>query len=809
MPNYDALRIPSRVDTRTPLSSHMNTVHSVSGFSHASSALALDEVLGLVGAECVNASARESLMKREPSTDVAWIRERLAEVEEYRELRETAGDIAIPETGYRPHVVRIATGERGDAVVLRRIADGEHAVAELRRGAGERRDTSPLLFAIASAARPDDAFVRDAHRALDTDGNVRDEASPALKAIRRDIASARTNLRERAEKLVNDIGADSHATVVSGRHVLVVPRARVRRGTGLVHGASQSGGSLYVEPLALLDLNNELETRLADEHEEIDRILRALSDHVRTNAGAILANVDVIDRLDAIRSVARFADGFGCITPDISAGRIHLVRARHPLLLLAMGRAGKHDQQVPLDLTLDTRRRLMIITGPNAGGKTVALKTVGLLALMLQCGIPVPCAHGTEMPVFERVCADIGDEQSLESSLSTFTSHLAHLDEMTRRADENTLCLIDEIGDGTDPDEGAAIAIATLERLLQSRAAVVATTHYGRIKTFALETEGVANASMAFEDETLRPLYRLREGIAGRSRGIDTARRVGFGAGIVDRAETILGGEAFRLEAALARLEVAHAEWERERTRLEAVRRELEHTLASSREKEQNYTLTKKEATRRAAREAEDLLAKARREAEDAVRLIREGAAKKENIREGRQRLERALEEVRAHLTPETAFAPLEVVAQGDRVSLSPTGRPWGIVVEIAKKDAMVDMGGKRIRVKVNKLYPAAATGPDEGRVVAHAPRVEYEPVGEMSIMVRGMDRESALEEVSRFIDRAVLTGLHEVQIIHGFGEQILARAIRDALARDPRVRAYRPGDPMEGGLGVTFATLR
>lgn len=776
-------------------------------FSHAARALALREVLELVAVECVNLAARESVTSRQPTADVAWIRERLAEVDEYRALREASGDIAIPETGYRAQVVRIVQGERGDGLTLRRIADGEHAVGELKRGVFERRESSPLLFAIAAGSQPDDALVRAAYRALDADGAVRDDATPELKSIRRDIASAKNRLRERADKLVNDIGADAHATVVSGRHVLVVPRAHVKRGTGLVHGASQSGGSLYVEPLALLDLNNELETRLADEQEEIDRILRKLSEHVRESAPGILANADVIDRLDVIRAVARFAGSFDCITPDIVESGIHLVRARHPLLLVAMSRAGIHDV-IPLDLTLDPTQRLMIITGPNAGGKTVALKTVGLLSLMLQCGLPVPVVHGTEMPVFERIYADIGDEQSLESSLSTFTSHLAHLGEMTKNADARTLCLVDEIGDGTDPDEGAAIAIATLEALLRSGAAVIATTHYGRIKTFALETDGVANASMAFEDETSRPLYRLLEGIAGRSRGIETARRVGFGAEIVDRAEALLGAEAFRLEAALARLEAAHAEWERERARLEENRRELEKSLASSKEKEQAFTLTKKEATRKATREAEELLAQTRREIEETVRLIRTGGAKSENIREARKRMERAAEEVRKQASPEVAFAPLANVKKGDRVSLSPTGTPSGIVVEVDRKDAIVDIGGKRIRAKLSKLYPAAGD-PGPGKTHVAPTHVEYEPLGDMSIMVRGMDRENALDEVSRFIDRAVLTGFSEVKIIHGFGEQILARAIKEALSRDPRVRSYRNAEPHEGGLGVTFATLR
>src|SRR5688572_582837 len=489
----------------------MTTMIAKSGYDHAVRALALDQVLALVAHECVNVAARKSVAALRPSADVEWIQERLAEIDEYRALREDSGDIHIPETGYREQVARIGQGERGDAVTLRRIADGENAVRDLRKGVIDRRDRSPLLSTIAAGAEPNETYIRDAYKALDAEGQVRDEASPELKRIRRDIAAAKSGLRDRAEKLVSDMGADAHATMVGGRHVLVVPRAKVKKGSGLVHGASQTGGSLYVEPLQMLDLNNELETRLADEQEEIDRILRALSDQVRDGAPGILANADVIDRLDAIRATARFADRFGGITPDIVKDRLHLVRARHPLLLMAMERSGKGDSQVPLDLTLDPKQRLMIITGPNAGGKTVALKTVGLLTLMLQCGIPIPCVHGSELPVFERVFADIGDEQSLESSLSTFTSHLAHLDEMTRQADQHTLCLIDEIGDGTDPDEGAAIAIATLEKLLSSGAAVIATTHYGRIKTFALETDGVANASMAFEDETSRPLYRLLE----------------------------------------------------------------------------------------------------------------------------------------------------------------------------------------------------------------------------------------------------------------------------------------------------------
>ena len=777
-------------------------------FEHAASVLSLGDVLDLVAAQCVNDSARRAVSASVPTSDLAVIQQSLDEIAEYAALREQSGGVAIPDTSYRDDVEAIADGARGSGEALRRIADGERAIASLRKDVAANAEAFPRLAAIAVSATPHHELVAEADRALEADGSVKDDATPELKSIRRAIRSLRSTLRDRVEKLVGELGADSHATVAGSRHVLVVPRTKVRKGSGFVHGASGSGGSLYIEPLAILDLNNDLETRTADEAEEVARILDALSKRVRQDAPAILANADVVDRVDAIRARAAFAEQFGCIAPEISSsGRLRLVRARHPLLALALERAGRLDQQVPLDLLLETSDRLLIITGPNAGGKTVALKTAGLLSLMLQCGLRVPCAHGSEMPIFERVFADIGDEQSLESSLSTFTSHLRHLDEMTRYANRHSLCLIDEIGDGTDPDEGAAIAVAALERLLASGAAVIATTHYGRINTFALETRGVAKASMAFADETSRPLYRLLQGVAGRSRGIETARRTGFDSEVVARAESILGGEAFRLESALARLEKSHLALVAEREALEAARLKLAEATRASEEKERAYTLTKKEATKRAVRGAEEMLSDARREVESVVREIRTRGAEKTVIRDSRQRLDKMTEDVRRKAEAlEPKLVPLASVAAGDRVALNPSGKPWGTVTEVDRKDVTVELGGKKIRTRIGRLYPAAVEGE---KTPASVVGVQFEPVSETEIMVRGMDRESALDEVSRFIDRAVLTGLTEVKIIHGLGTGVLAKAVREALTRDPRVSSHRYGDPMEGGTGVTIARLK
>lgn len=785
------------------------TRHSTTGsFDHAARVLSLDAVLELLAAHCVNEGARRAAAALAPTSDASVIQTSLEEIAEYARLREESGDVAVPDTSYRSDVEAIAAGARGSGESLRRIAEGERATASLKRGIAADAEAFPRLAAIAVSATPDHELIAEADRALEPDGSVKDDATPELRALRRAIRATRATLRERVEKLVGELGADAHATVSGSRHVLVVPRAKVKRGSGLVHGASHTGGSLYVEPLAVLELNNELETHLADEAEEIDRILEALSARVRAAAPAILANADVVERVDLVRAKEAFGERFGAIAPEISeTGRLRLVRARHPLLSLALERAGRFDQQVPLDLVLDPNERLMIITGPNAGGKTVALKTVGVVVLMLQCGLRVPCAHGSELPVFEQVFADIGDEQSLESSLSTFTSHLKHLDEMVQRANARSLCVIDEIGDGTDPDEGAAIAIAALERVLASGAAVIATTHFGRIKTFALETRGVANASMAFEDSTSRPLYRLLQGLAGRSRGLDTARRTGFDPGVVARAEAILGGDAFRLESALARLESSHTALEKERGVLAEARVRLEEAARNYEEKERAYALTKKEASKRAMREAEEMLTQARREIEGLVRDIRTRSADKDVIRESRKRVDAMLSDVRGQaqaLDPKSS--PLAKVAVGDRVSLSPTGRPSGVVVEVDRKDVTVDMGGKKIRARIGKLY---APMKDDAPAVRSVVGVEFEPVGETEVSVRGMDRESAIDAVSRFIDRAVLTGLSEVKIVHGLGTGVLGKAVRESLSRDPRVSSVRVGDPMEGGTGVTFARLR
>jgi DNA mismatch repair protein MutS2 len=777
---------------------------SPDAYAHAAATLEFGTVLDLIASLCANDAARARVRALAPTSDRAAIEASLGEIEAYRAMSDEHGDVPVGETSCRGDLERV--GDRRESVApadLLAIAAAERAAGELAR-ALERAEAPEPLSSIAAGIHHHGDVVDAVERAIDVDGSIKDTASPALRAIRRDVHDLRASLRSLSEKLVGDYGGESMGTMLGERYVVLVPRAKIRRKTGLVHSTSHTGGSLYFEPFNLVDRNNDLEARLADERAEEARILDDLRDRLAACADDLLANLDIVDRFDAIRARARFCAQFHCTTPEVSAtGRLRLRDARHPVLVRLLGDQG--GEQVPLGLTLEPDHRLMVITGPNAGGKTVALKTVGVCALLFQCGIQVPCASGSELPVFHRMLVDIGDEQSMESSLSTFTSHLRHLDEMIRRADADTLCLVDEIGDGTDPDEGAALAIATLERLLDSGAAVIATTHYGRIKTFALEAEGVTNASMAFEDGAARPLYRLLQGVAGRSRGLETAERSGFDPEVATRARSYVGRDAFQLDAVLSKLETTLRGLEEERETVKARFAELERLIAEYKRKASEYDLTRKEAMRKASREAAELLEETRREAEAVVREIRETQAERRAIREGRRRLDEMAGKTRGAMRaarPEPG--PLESVAVGDRVAVSKSGSPVGEVVEVKKGTATVEIAGKRIRLRIDSLFRPSADTPGAGVSYDY----DVEPLGSTELDVRGHDREEAIEAVTRFIDQAVYTGVREVKIIHGVGTGVLARAVAELLRTDHRVESTRPGEQVEGGMGVTIVSL-
>jgi len=646
-------------------------------------------------------------------------------------------------------------------------------------------------------------------RCLDVEGNLLDGASPLLGRLRAQVRSTRQQVRDTLDGLIRGKlggpGEDPRPRLRDGR--LVLPVRREQRSTlpGIVHDESGTGRTLFVEPLETVELNNRVTSLLADEAKEARRILAELTARVGAHAEIIRGRLEAFHDLDVALAVARSCRGDGWRWAErAEAGGLRLAAARHPLLARYLPPG---QELVPLDLELDPALRLLLVTGPNTGGKTVLLKTLGLLVLMNQCGLPVPARDGTRLPLFDHLFVDIGDEQSLQDSRSTFSAHLEHLVGMVDGAGAGSLILVDEICDGTDPEEGAALARAIMQRWLDREALAVITTHIGVLKGFAQETPGAANAAMEFDAVARRPLYSLRFGVPGSSRALATARRLGMDGGVLAAAEELLGDEALSLEGLLERLE-------RETGRAEAARRhaeELERRHGALREEyEQRLAGARREAKElldRARRDGEEFLAGARSELERVVREIREAGAGREAILGGREALSRLGEEAAELGGPAPPAEPLRAWRAGDRVRLRVTGQAAEILGEAGEDRVRVAVGDLTLVLPLADLLPAP---PPAGRPRPEPVDVGYEAAEPDSyrLDLRGLTVEEARARLDDFLDGASLAGFDFVEILHGKGTGALRQAVRDLLARDRRVRGQRLADQGRGGSGVTVARL-
>ncbi len=784
---------------------------SKDNYLHASSILDLDAVLDLIADYCVNDGAADRIRKLQPSGDRNWIEKSTAAAEEMRIYQDSEGGLNIIQTPSREAVESASRlGRTLRAMDLLSVALLERSIMNLQKKIRSRREDCPFLHVAVSSFTVHAKLAARIEKSIDDGGEVADGASALLKTIRRKTSAARSHLREKAAKTAAQYGDNSYSTLLDDRIVLLVPREKHRRGTGIIHAKSHSGGSIYFEPIPLVELNNSIETLLQDEKSEVERILSSLSSEVAEFADEIIQNISIMEDLDCLQARAFFAVKFKGIIPAITENRsMRLVKARHPLLEMSLGmkrESAGSECHVPLDIEIKPGEPVIVISGPNSGGKTVALKTMGLVVLMFQCGLHVPCAEGTAIPVFKKIFADIGDEQSIADSLSTFTSHLLHLDIMCRAAADGALCLIDEIGDGTDPDEGSALANAVLERLLDKDALVVATTHLGKVKTFALLTDGIGNASMLFDDKSQSPLFLLAQGIAGRSRGIETARRCGFDSETMKIVDHFLDEGVLNMETLLSELESSHIALEEERVGLEQRSVELKEIIRIYTEREKNLREMQAAHDERAELETVQLMESARKKIERIVKDIRESSASRDKIKEGQRRLSELTREHGPKSRPAPPVEKADNIKPGDRVSLHADGSPSGLVARLQNDTATVEIDGKRIKINIRSLYRLSSDSEKEPEKIKFD--VEFEPLGSTSIDVRGREREEALEAVDRFIDRAVLSGVHELKIIHGVGGGVLLRAIHNRLKDDPRVKSIRLGHTPEGGAGVTFAVL-
>ena len=599
-------------------------------------------------------------------------------------------------------------------------------------------------------------------------------------------------------------------TVRNGRYVIPVKQEYRQFVPGLVHDQSGTGATLFIEPMAVVELGNELKQWTAKEREEIERILSELSAQVGAQAEALTCNAELLTQLDLIFAKGQLSRDMNGVLPHMNeAGRIRLKRARHPLI--------PRETVVPCDLWLGQDFTTLIVTGPNTGGKTVTLKTVGLLTLMAQSGLHVPAELGTELSVFEQVYADIGDEQSIEQSLSTFSSHMTNIVEIMREVTDRDLVLFDELGAGTDPTEGAALAQTILDTLLRRGVRTLATTHYSELKAYALSTPGVENASVEFDVSTLRPTFRLSIGVPGKSNAFEISRRLGLSEEIIERARELLSANDVRFEDVIAGAEYQRQIAERERTAAEQARAETVRLRDEAETLYREMEEKRRTSERKAKEEARRIVENARRDAETVIselkRMKKEGgtAGREAEINALRRQMQSSLEglaEGLASANPDGSAAPksLKVGDLVDIVHLNTRGTVLSVPDE--RGEVQLQAGIMKLRANISQLRLVQESAPKKQKSTVMVRSDAASRTVRMECDVRGMALGEALIEVEKYLDQAVMAGMNEVAIVHGKGTGTLRQGIQQHLKRYPHVKSFRLGQYGEGESGVTIVTL-
>ena len=782
-------------------------------------------------------AGREAALALRPTADLEEARRRLARTREARTLlaAQTAGLSLDDAHDLRAWAQAAARGRVLTPDELAAIRSTLRAAQRLRRvltrAAQNQRRPPRRLARLARRLPQTPGLLEELERVLTSDARVRDQASPELEALRRELRQTHQALLRAMERLVRSPEVrpwlqEPIITRRQGRYVLPVKAEHRHQVPGIVHDQSGTGATLFVEPFAVVERNNRLRELEKAEAREVQRILTRLSRLVAADADALHTLSQGLAQLDLIFAQARYADALDATEPELVPWRddaprphpgsvLRLYQARHPLL--------PPERAVPVDLVLDDDTYALVITGPNTGGKTVTLKTAGLLVLMAQSGLHIPAAAGSQLTPFDAVFADIGDEQSIEQSLSTFSAHLRNIIRILEHATPRSLVLLDELGAGTDPQEGAALAWALLDALVQRRVTTLVATHYPVLKLYAHRTPGVRNASMEFDPETLQPTYRLRIGLPGRSNALVIAERLGLDPAIIARARAQVHPDDLRADDLLADLErqrraaaQARARWEQRQREVDALRAELQRRLAdwdaerAQRLAEARAALEEEVAAlRRRLRALERRLAlsgqstqavdQARAEAHAAVQQAEAGLRAWEQA----TRAEALPPVPPAEPTPDQPAPRLQV---GARVAVARLDGQVGTVLALHDDEAEVQVGPARLRVPIDELQVLGRREARRREQDLFVPPRAPSPGTEVHL--RGLTVDDALDKLERFLEQAYLAGLPFVRIVHGKGTGTLRRAVHDHLRRTPYVRRFELAPPREGDRGVTIAYL-
>jgi len=783
-------------------------------------ALELDKVLELLAAKTTSAASAARARELLPYSDWRDVRRAVSQTAEINSLSVrfgTPGLGGIRDCGAELH--RAQVGGRlsiPELLSVCRVLRTIRSVKDWRRQAEEPTGCDHLFGALT----PNRALEEEIDRCVLNDEELQDTASAELASIRRKIRKAQLSIRERLDSIIKSpqyaqVLQEPIVTIRDGRFVVPV-KAEFRSSLpGLVHDVSSSGATIFVEPMGVVQANNELKELEAKEKKEIERILRELSAQAAGCCGDILSDYDLLVGLDLIFARGQLSYQMNASRPEIRRnGSVSLRHARHPLL--DTGRA------VPISVELGQQFDTLVITGPNTGGKTVSLKTLGLLTLMAQCGLHIPADDRSAVSVFDRVLADIGDEQSIEQSLSTFSAHMVNIVRILEEADSHSLILFDELGAGTDPVEGAALAIAIIQHVRERGARVAATTHYAELKTFAMTTEGVENASCEFDVETLRPTYKLLTGIPGKSNAFAISLRLGLDPAVIETAKAQMDSESIRFEDVLTQLEEKRQRLEKDQGEAERLRAVREEDARRAREFREQMERAKENARTRGEAEARRIVREARAQADaifeelSQLRREQEKAVSWQNVNDARSairgRLNQMEEELHFEAEREPIPAPSRPIRAGDLVELGGT-RKQAVVAAVNGEKLTLTAGNMKLTVKageVRLVEEAEVREKKEAkRQVATAVRLQGARAAISELDIRGLMTDEADLAVDQFLDNAVMGKLNVVTIIHGKGTGALRKAVHQQLKRHPSVKSYRLGRYGEGEDGVTVVELR
>ena len=779
----------------------------------------LPAVLELLAAAASSDGARQAALSLRPSPDTRQVRERLAETTDAKKMVETKGSPSF--SGLKDVRSSLARADLGGMLNTRELLDiagvlfCARAAASYASGRGEAGSLGRLFASLA----PNRFLEEKITTSITGEEEIADGASPELADIRRKMRAASARVRESLQKIIT---SPSYAKVLQeaiitqrgGRYVVPVRAEKRGELPGLVHDVSGSGSTLFVEPMGVVKANNELRELAAKEKAEIERILMELSAECAGNRGNIDLDYNVLTALDLIFAKAELSYRMNADEPLLTENEVILKKARHPLL--------PKDKAVPIDLTLGgDGHDTIVITGPNTGGKTVTLKTVGLMCAMAACGLHIPAGDGSAVPVLREILADIGDEQSIEQSLSTFSSHMVNMVQILGHCGPGALVLLDEVGAGTDPTEGAALAIAIIEYARQAGALTAATTHYAELKIYATNTPGVVNASCEFDVETLRPTYRLLVGIPGKSNAFAISSRLGLPDSIIEDAKRRLTAETSTFERTIEKLEQQRLAMERETEERERARRVAEEDAKKAERMRRELEVRLEKAELKARREAERILQEARAAADEAFREIDRqrsldnDAADHRKINEARAALRKKLNDTEARVraredVPAVAReTPSRPIREGDTVELLSSGVRADVVKVNPNGSLSLQAGIMKVTASQDEVRLIENAGRKNTSVAAAAGNALRSVSCAPELDIRGMMADEADLVVERYIDNAYRAKLKTVTIIHGKGTGALRSAVQQMLRRNRLVKSFRLGRYGEGETGVTVVELR